>query len=192
VAGEGDGEMQSNGQTSTQFLMPIVRLIILGLVLAAAFGGTSSARRCAPCALLTDGDCLPDGGILIFNSTPPNVPAYWTLFARHTRPGRLVGRLRVWGDSQLAMPAVPGFPAVRCEDVVCRGRNGRFVGDVVGMRLTAVARYPRGGSCEFSAEIAFGLGTAKPNTFVCRDQSGAILSEGALQVQGIRLRGCQQ
>ena len=53
-------------------------------------------------------------------------------------------------------------------------------------------RYPDRATCEFSATIAFGIGEPEPNTFTCRKPSGEVMSEGALQVQLIRLKGCKR
>src|SRR5439155_25688622 len=70
------------------------------------------------------------------------------------------------------------------------GERAEFSGVVRNDRLTGVARYPDGATCEFSATIAFGIGEPEPNTFTCRKPSGEVMSEGALRVQLIRLKGC--
>jgi hypothetical protein len=78
------------------------------------------------------------------------------------------------------------------------GKNGRYVADdqrrargrVDGDRLTAVARWRGGATCEFAGTIRFGLGEPEPNWFICRDAGGQVLSEGPFDVQGIRLSGC--
>jgi hypothetical protein len=73
---------------------------------------------------------------------------------------------------------------------ICSGAKARFSGTVADDRLTGVARYHDGATCEFDATIAFGLGEGKPNTFVCRPPSGEVMSQGPLRVQIIRLTGC--
>jgi hypothetical protein len=179
---------------------------LLAALVLAAFAGRAAAEGCPPCAFgglcggpadepvecgPTEAKCVPRSGILLFNSVLPNIPAYWTLFARRgTPPGRLVGRLKVFADRELGPPAVPGFPG-RCRGRLCFGRPARFDGTVAGDRLTATARYAGGATCEFAGRIAFGLGGAEPNTFVCRRASGEILSQGPFDLQGIRLFGCR-
>jgi hypothetical protein len=137
---------------------------------------------------------VPAKGILTFNSLPPEVPVYWTLKTRgRPRPGRLVGRLRAFTDAGPARPAVPGFHRRRCQrnsTPVCFGRSARLRGRVAGDRLTAVARWRGGATCEFAGSIRFGLGDSEPNWFICRNAAGQVLSEGPFEVQGIRLSGC--
>jgi len=176
-------------------------------------GGTADAAGCRRCAFgglcLRDGTwvkclpsqsaCIPNGGILGFNSMPPNVPAYWTLFgeARGRRSlRRLAGRFEVWADYSVGPPSAPGLPEqcdAASEDYpICAGKPGTFTGAVRNDRLTGVARYPDGATCEFEATLAFGFGEPEPNRFVCRDRSGQVTSEGALQLQLIRLKGCKR
>jgi hypothetical protein len=183
--------------------MPVVRSALLGLVLGGLLATPAAAAGCSSCffggtcivddQLVTCGPtqagCVPNAGILVFNSVPPNVPAYWTLFAKRRRPGRLQGRLEVFADEEFGDPAVPGFPGV-CEDGICFGRRGRFNGTVVGDEFTAVARYRGGGRCEFRGTLQFGFGGPTPNAFTCRTAGGILLSEGAFHLQGIRLQGC--
>src|SRR5262249_37934344 len=143
-----------------------------------ADGGPPNA--CGP----TESGCLPYGGVLTFNAIPPLTPVYWSLRARRGRtPGRLAGSLSAFTDRAPTLPDVPGVPW-RCVRDVCFARRGRFVGAVTGDRFSGIARYARGGRCEFSATVGFGLGgTLEPNTFVCRDASGAVTSREPLQVQ---------
>ena len=51
---------------------------------------------------------------------------------------------------------------------------------------------PDGAACEFEVSLLFGFGEPTPNRFVCRDPSGAVMSEGALRLQLIRLAGCKR
>jgi hypothetical protein len=187
---------------------PISLLVFTGALLG--FGVLpAAANGCRPCGfaglcqssgLTTEcgpvqADCVPAEGILLFNSLPPDVPVYWTLKTRgRPRPGRLVGRLRAFTDAGPARPPVPGFRRRRCQRdrpaPVCFGRSARFRGRVDGDRLTAVARWRGGATCEFAGTIRFGLGEPEPNWFICRDAGGQVLSEGPFDVQGIRLSGC--
>jgi hypothetical protein len=191
--------------------MHVVALVLAMSALAAAAAGRIEAAGCRPCAfggLCLEGEtsvqcrpsrsgCAPAGGILGFNSIRPNVPAYWTLFARgrgRRSLHRLAGRLEVWSDYSAGPPSAPGLPA-GCDAAsenfpVCSGATARFSGTVANDRLTGVARYRDGATCEFEATIAFGLGEGERNTFVCRAPSGEVMSQGALQVQLIRLKGC--
>jgi hypothetical protein len=148
-----------------------MRMTLLSLVVVAiVLGGVRSvsATGCVWCAFLpSDATCVPNGGILSFNSVAPNVPAYWDLFARKRglrSVGRLSGRLTAWSDAR--DPGVPGFPGRRWGDVF-RGRTARFKGTVVGHRLEGDARYTGGVRCMFTG------------------------THGILQVQVIRLSGCR-
>lgn len=167
----------------------LLSLVVVAVVLGAARSGSTTG--CVRCAFHpSDVTCAPNGGIITFNSVPPNIPAYWDLFARKRglrSVGRLSGRLKVWSDAR--DPAVPGFPGRRWGDVF-RGRTARFEGTVVGDRLEGVARYRGGARCTFTADVTWGLGGADPNAFECRNRSGELLAQGALQVQIIRLSGC--
>ncbi|TMA79098.1 MAG: hypothetical protein E6J77_20120 [Deltaproteobacteria bacterium] len=160
------------------------------------FGGLCRRGQALVQCLPSEGRCRPNGGILGFNSVPPNTPAYWTLFApargkRSLR--RLAGRLEVWADYTFPRPIVPGLPA-ECEaaDRVCFGTSAVFRGKVRNDRLKGVARYPDGATCEFRGTVSFGLGGARPNAFVCRTPSGDVLSDGPFQLQLIRLSGCRR
>jgi hypothetical protein len=178
---------------------------LLGIVaLAVVAPGTGAASGCLPCqfhgdcgearvpCLPSEARCMPNGGILVFNSVAPNVPAYWTLYARRNRPpGELIGKLKVFADEVLGPPSVPGFPG-RCRRGTCFGRTGRFAGTMTGDRLTGVATYRSGAACDFSMTVAWGYGDPEPNTFTCRNAAGDVTSQGAIQLQGIRLFGCQQ
>jgi hypothetical protein len=169
--------------------MAVVGLLLVALTFELSVVATEVAARCRPCTLGTP-QCAPKGGILLFNSVPPNVPAYWSLFANRRRPvGRLVGRLKVRSD--VVDPGVPGFPGELRDDVYF-GESGRFRGTARDDQIEAVASYPDGSSCDFAVTIAFGLGGANPNTFVCRDPAGNVVAQGGVDVQGIRLRGCRR
>ncbi len=190
--------------------MRAVGLVLAQLALAVVSADMADATRCARCGFAgtceteqglvecvpsqSGSGCVLNGGILLFNSLPPNIPAYWTLFARSrgTRTlGRLDGRLEVWADRRDGLPSVPGFPG-RCDADFCFGRRGRFSGAVVGDRFTGTARYADGATCDYDGTIAFGTGPpGESNAFTCRTASGEVTSQGALQVQGIRLRGCK-
>jgi len=190
--------------------MKAVGVVLTSFVLAATSGTGAAASVCRRCDCgglclggqtlgewaPREGRCRPNGGILGFNSVPPNTPAYWTLFvttqgSRSLR--RFAGRLEVWADYTLPRPIVPGLPAA-CEaaDRVCFGTSARFRGRVRYDRLTGVARYPDGATCEFRGTVSFGLGGMSPNAFVCRAPSGEVLSDGPFQVQLIRLSGCRR
>jgi hypothetical protein len=184
--------------------MRALLLVLAGLTVAASLGTPAQATGCQACAFgglcrpdgasvpcgPTQAGCVPNGGILLFNSVPPNVPTYWTLFARRGNvPGRLQGKLSAFADEGPAMPSVPAFPG-RCRNGLCFGRKGRFVGSVTGDRFTGIASYRRGAVCEFDGTLSFGFGTALPNNFVCRNAHGTVTSEGTLHLQGIRLSGC--
>src|SRR5262249_42089970 len=179
-------------------------LAVLALVTVSA-RAADGCRRCAFGGLCSSGDariecppsrsrCIPDAGILGFNSMPPNASAYWTLHARGRERRslrRLAGRLEVWSDYSAGPPSAPGLPA-RCdpsneEFPLCSGERARFTGLIKNDRLMGLARYADGASCEFRATIAFGLGGTEPNTFTCRAASGEVMSEGALRLQLIRL-----
>jgi hypothetical protein len=165
-------------------------LVMVAVVLGAARSGSTTG--CLRCAFQpSDVTCAPNGGILTFNSVPPNVPAYWNLFARKRglrSVGRLSGRLKVWSD--VRDPGVPGFPG-RQSGTVFWGRSARFEGTISGDRFMGVARYRGGARCTFTADLTSGLGGGDPNVFDCRSGSGELLTQGALQVQVIRLSGCR-
>src|SRR5262249_15330160 len=193
--------------------MPAVALVLAVLALvtvSARAADGAGCRRCAFGGLCPSGDtlvecppsrssCIPDAGILGFNSMPPNAPAYWTLFARGRERRslrRLAAPLEVWSDYSPGQPSAPGLPP-RCdpsneEFPLCSGERARFTGLIRSDRLMGVARYADGASCEFRATIAFGLGGPEPNTFTCRAASGEVMSEGALRLQLIRLTGCKR
>jgi hypothetical protein len=176
--------------------------VLLGIVVLAIMVAphVASAAGCAPCQFHGEcpghvpcppsaAGCVPNGGILVFNSVPPNVPAYWTLHARRNRPpGTLLGKLKVFADDERPLPA-PGAPW-RCTRLGCRGRSARFEGTITGDRLDAVAVYRSGASCTFSMTIAWGSGDPTANTFTCTNAAGEVTSQGAVDLQGIRLRGC--
>jgi hypothetical protein len=191
--------------------MRIVSLLLTASALLLASARTADAARCRPCAfggLCSSGEtlveclpsqsaCVPKGGILGFNSTSPNVPAYWTLFSKR-RPGRslrrLVGRLEVWSDYSAGPPSAPGLPE-HCDSSsadypICSGEQAEFRGMLRNDRLVGLARYPGGATCEFRAAIAFG--DQEPNSFICRSPSGDTVSAGTLRVQLIRLQGCKR
>lgn len=174
--------------------MLAITLLLAALVLDLSFASTAESARCRPCAFsgaATDTRCVTNGGILLFNSVPPNVPAYWTLFAnargRRTL-GRLVGRLRVWSDA--GDPGVPGFPG-ELRDGLYFGETARFDGSIEGDRVQAVASYDDGSTCEFALTVGFDV-LPETNSFVCRDPAGTVVAQGAVDVQGIRLKGCKQ
>ncbi len=188
--------------------MPAVGIVLIALVLTAASGtaGASSCRRCAFGGLCGRGPnlvecvpsqsrCRPNGGILGFNSVPPNTPAYWTLFADASTGSRswFAGRLEVSADYTFPRPNVPGLPA-SCDaaDRVCLGTSAPFRGRIRKDRLKGGARYADGATCEFRGTVAFGFGAERPNRFVCRTPSGAVLSAGRFQMQLIRLKGCRR
>ena len=195
--------------------MRVGALVLAVLTLMAVSAGIADAAGCRRCAfgglclrgetleacLPSQSACIPNGGILGFNSMPPNVPAYWTLFAQargRRSLRRLRGRLEVWSDYSAGLPSAPGLPE-RCDMAsdnfpICSGEPAQFCGVVRNDRLTGVARYPDGATCEFSATIAFGIGIGEPepNMFTCRKPSGEVMSEGVLRVQLIRLKGCQR
>ena len=183
--------------------------MLASLLLAAAANGAaaSGCRECAfgglcrteetpvPC-VPSQARCKPNGGILLFNSVSASAPAYWTLFAdaRGRKSfGRLDGRLEVWADYTLPRPTVPGLPAA-CDapDRICFGASARFRSAVRHNRLRGVAQYPDGAACEFRGKVAFGLGGAGVNRYVCRGPSGDVMSKGPFRVQGIRLSGCRR
>src|SRR5262249_59132337 len=109
--------------------MPGVALVLAVLALVTVSArAADGCRRCAFGGLCPSGDtrvecppsrssCIPDAGILGFNSMPPNAPAYWTLFARGRERRslrRLAGRLEVWSDYSAGPPSAPGLSA-RCD-----------------------------------------------------------------------------
>ena len=169
--------------------------LLLGLALLAGdlgLAGRAIARDCATCTVgQTAARCVPNGGVLIFNSVPPNVPAYWTLLA-DTRGvdslRRLDGELAVFSDAE--DPGVPGFPGT-FDGTVFVGESGSFAGRVHRDRVQGRATWADGSTCGFRLKIAFGLGGSKPNRFLCRDAAGVVTAEGTVDVQGIRLLGCR-
>ena len=193
--------------------MPVVALVLAVLTLVTGSTGTADGAGCRRCAFgglcpregtlaecpPSGSACVPHAGILGFNSMPPNVPAYWTLFARGRERRslrRLAGRLEVWSDYSAGPPSAPGLPE-RCDPAsenfpLCTGERARFSGMIRNDRLMGVAQYPDGARCEFRASIAFGLGETEPNTFTCRTASGEVMSEGTLRLQLIRLTGCKR
>ncbi len=193
--------------------MPVVALVLAVLTLVTVSVRTADCGGCRRCAFgglcPRDGSlvecppsrspCVPNAGILGFNSMSPNVPAYWTLFARGRERRslrRLAGRLEVWSDYSAGPPSAPGLPP-RCDPAsedfpLCSGERARFSGVIRDDRLIGMAQYPDGARCEFRATIAFGLGEAEPNTFTCHKASGEAMSEGALRLQLIRLTGCKR
>ena len=183
------------GPSTTVVRLPAMRGLLLGLALLAsdlAVADRAIARDCVTCTVgQSGGRCVPNGGILLFNSVAPNVPAYWTLFAdRHGVDSlrRLEGELAVFSDSN--DPGVPGFPGT-FDGTVFIGESGRFTGRAHRDRVQGRATWPDGSTCGFRLTIEFGLGSPKPNRFLCRDASGAVTAQGAVDVQGIRLLGCR-
>ena len=191
-------------------VVALILAVLTSMAVSPRTAGAAGCRRCAFGGLCPSGEtfvaclpsqsaCIPNGGILGFNSMPPNVPAYWTLFAQargRRSLGRLRGRLEVWSDYSAGPPSAPGLPE-RCDTAsdnfpICTGERAEFSAVVMNDRLTGVAQYPNGATCEFGATIAFGSGEPQPNTFTCRTPSGEVMSEGALRVQLIRLKGCKR
>ena len=172
----------------------MVALLMLLALLAgdSLLAGRAIARDCDTCTVgHTEGRCVPNGGILIFNSVPPNVPAYWTLFADRLGVDslrRLDGELAVFSDA--VDPGVPGFPGT-FDGSVYVGESATFAGRVKRNRLQGRATYADGSTCGFRLELEFGLGEPKANRFLCRDGTGAVIAEGAVDLQGIRLLGCR-
>lgn len=170
--------------------------VVVAALLATIAGSVRAAGRCEFCPL---NPYVPDDavvacrvrrGIIAAVTVFPGTAAYWLLKAR-ARPGRegLVGRLRVRAEANLPLPPVPGLPG-RCRDDFCFGRKARFEGTVTPDRqLTGVARYRDGSNCDFAGKLSF---AAEPGTVVCRDRSGALLAEGPLDIQLIRLSGCAE
>ena len=172
---------------ATRQWMVAARLLLAAIAVHLTLAGDANAR-CRPCPL-GESECLPRGGILVFTSVRPNVLVSWTMFARHRRPlGRLRGRLDVW--SEAVDPGVPGFPG-RARDGIYRGRSARFRGTVDADRVQGTATYTDGSTCDFAMTLGFGLGGATPNAFVCRDATGVVVAQGALNLQVIRLLGCR-
>lgn len=188
--------------------MHALPLMLAGLLIAVSLDGPAHATGCRRCTFAglcfpagdgapigcspTDAGCVPYGGIVLFNSVPPLMPVYWSLRARRgSVAGRLVGTVSAFTDRAPTLPNVPGFPW-RCLKNVCFAHKGRFVGSVTGDRFSGTSRYRAGGSCDFTATLEFGLGSPESNSFVCRDAAGVVTSQGALQLQGIRLTGCAQ
>jgi hypothetical protein len=161
-----------------------------------AFGGLCRIEeRLVPC-VPSRARCRPNGGILVFNSVSSGAPAYWTLVADARGAeslGRLDGRLEVWADYTFPRPAVPGLPAeCATTDRICFGASARFSGTVRHNRLRGVARYADAAACEFRGRLLFGLGSGRPNRYLCRGPSGDVVSKGPFRVQGIRLTGCRR
>ena len=124
--------------------MRVVTLVLAVFTVMVVSAGTADAAGCRRCAfgglclrgetleecLPSQSACIPNGGILGFNSMPPNVPAYWTLFgqARGRRSlRRLRGRLEVWSDYSAGLPSAPGLPK-RCDTAsdnfpICSGEQ---------------------------------------------------------------------
>jgi hypothetical protein len=170
-----------------------VRRVGIALALAVVMGAPAiaAASGCRECGTGLSGHrCVPNGGILVFNSVPPNVPVYWTLVAEADGLAslrRLDGTLEAWSDA--IDPGIPGFPGTLAGEVY-RGASAAFRGAVRSDRLYGLATYPDGRTCEFRVKLAFGLGRGRPNRFVCRSASGATLASGRIDLQGARLRGC--
>jgi hypothetical protein len=174
--------------------MVAVRLLLAALLIEWSVVAGAIAADCTPCGVGALGPprCIPNGGILVFNSVPPNVPAYWTLVADARGLDslrRLDGRLDVWSD--VVDPGVPGFPG-ELEGEVYWGASAQFAGSVRRDRVRAVATYPDGSECAFRLKVAFGFGGPVPNRFVCRDPAGTVSAGGRVDLQGIRLQGCRR
>jgi hypothetical protein len=173
--------------------MHVLLLVVVVLAGDVVLGGRAIARGCATCGMGPGTRrCIPNGGILVFNSVRPNVPAYWTLFADARGVDslrRLDGELAVFSDAEA--PGVPGFPGT-FEDPVFVGERATFAGFVRRGRLRGRATWPDGSTCDYRLTIAFGLGGTRPNRFVCRDGTGTTTAAGPVDVQGIRLRGCRR
>lgn len=175
--------------------MVAVKLLLAALTLELSVA-SAVATKCVPCShgplAGRRSPCVPNGGILGFNSVPPNVPAYWTLFAdaRGTESlRRLEGKLDV--SSDVVDPGVPGFPG-QLKGEVYKGASAQFAGDVRRDRVRAVATYPDGSTCTFRLKLAFGFGRPRRNAFVCSNPAGDVIAEGRVDVQLIRLRGCRR
>jgi len=180
--------------------------MLLTLPVVASANGTcrpcTFAGKCGPASVTCPPSrtrCVPTGGILGFNSLPPNIPAYWTLFddtQDRSSLRRLDGRLETWADYAFGRPAVPGMPQVcqppEGEDLFCMGAPGEFSAVVRRDRVVGRARYADGATCTFRFLLAFGQGGERPNRFRCRDATGALLSQGVLRVQLLRVRGCKR
>ena len=174
-------------------------LLLVSLIVGSTLCGEAAAARCRLCGFgpsqASQPHCIPNAGIVGFNSVPPHAPAYWQVDAarRPGRRGRLSGRLQVWADYTAGRPEVPGLPG-GCDatDGICFGAEAEFRGRVVGDRFHGVARYSDGAQCEFDAVLDFGLGSATPNGYVCRAPSGEVVSEGPLRVQILRLLRCRR
>jgi hypothetical protein len=170
-------------------------LLIAAVTLDLGFASSAASARCRPCGFsgaATDTPrCVPNGGLLLFNSVSPNVPAYWVLRAdtrgRRTL-GRLVGRLEVWSDA--IDPGVPGFPGELRDDVYF-GDSAALNGSIQGDRIQIGASYDDGSTCEFALTLGFHVAPER-NSFVCRDPAGDVVAQGAVDLQGIRLRGCRR
>ncbi len=170
-------------------------ILLAAFLLTLAVVSHADAARCRPCVFAgppsANPSCIANGGLLIFSSVLPDEPASWTLRAasrgRRSR-GQLDGRLEVRSES--LETNVPGFPRT-WRDGFYVGTAARFDGSLQGDRLDAVASYRDGSTCSFALTIGFGVNGRDPNAFVCRDAAGAIVAEGFVDVQGIRLRGCK-
>lgn len=159
-------------------------------------GAAAAAAGCRPCVVQAGVRCVPYDGILVFDSAEPDVaPAYWTVFAERDagRRGQVRGRVAVWADYSYPRPNVPGLPADCAEDdqTQCAGAEAQLAGRVTRRRFRGTATYADGATCEFRVALAFGLGGARPNAYVCRGPGGEVLGRGPLRMQGIRLRGCR-
>src|SRR5262249_26662703 len=109
-------------------VVTLVLAVLTSMAVSPRTAGAAGCRRCAFGGLCPSGEtfvaclpsqsaCIPNGGILGFNSMPPTVPAYWTLFAQargRRSLGRLRGRLEVWSDYSAGPPSAPGLPE-RCD-----------------------------------------------------------------------------
>jgi hypothetical protein len=176
--------------------MGAAKLTLAAVAFELSLIGTVVAAGCEPCTLAmpfgTGPRCVPNGGILVFNSVPPNVPAYWTLFAdTHgiLSLRRLDGRLEVHAD--VVDPGVPGFPG-ELRDGVYFGDSAQLTGTVRRNKVRVLATYPDGSQCNFRLTLAFGLGRARPNAFVCRNAAGEVIADGGVDLQGVRLQGCRR
>ena len=160
------------------------------------FAGLCNGQKpCTP----SEARCAPTGGIIGFNSLPPNVPVYWDFFidTRTKARARFAGRLTAWADYSAGVPAVPDFPA-QCpvppgeRFPTCFGVETQLRTKVRRDRLVGRAAYPHG-DCSFNFALAFGTERdGIPNGFACRDTAGVVTSEGKLRVQLLRVLGCRR
>ncbi len=187
-----------------------MRLPVIAALLCGLLGSIDARAACDSCLFAgscepdfrpcvpSEARCAPAGGIVGFNSLPQNVPVYWNFFVddRGRASSQLAGRLEAWADYAAGVPAVPSFPATCTpppdESPFCFNQPARLRARVRRDRLIGRVRYPDG-RCTFNFALAFGTEWAgTPNTFACRDARGAVLSEGALQVQILRVHGCRR